>query len=323
MSRSRRTHYDDTPPDATDGTRSLLCGRVASLTAQYTRDAAEVDCRECRARLDARGQEVETAPALDPLAMPYEGRTSALGRREAAIVAASIAGEEQREGPRWSSIDRALEHWVRVMDDGAPIRSTFRAEAPVQSSSAPRVLGGREDVLAVTRAMEGAYREDRSFGQATLTVAVQRQILEWRMVGRPVQQTVAPGRKGKILRRVPVSHEQLAAALTKELGARVTERHVQIVEAHGRERVYEALVAAGEVEPGHVGRIPYDALVGIAAIAEVLGVTPATAARYLDRAPIRRAMRRGRAVHWTIEVELRAWMERTRGPWTWELLGAS
>ncbi|AKF08873.1 hypothetical protein [Sandaracinus amylolyticus] len=327
---SRRVHLDGTPEG---GLPQALCGIPGG---NLSRDAAAVTCRLCQRRAKALALAIdrETALAivgpehLDPLPYTTPG-TAELEPASVAIVERLDAldrGDDVNveQEPRWSSIDRAVEHLFRVLDDGAPVRSSFRAEAPVQSSGGTAsATTGREDVLAVMRAIDAAYDTQRVFGDLVLSVEVQRQILEWRMVGRPVDQATAPGRKGKIRRRVGVTHEELAAALERETGMRVTARHVQLVEGAGREAVYQRLVDAGEVREMRGDRIPFDALVGLAEIASVLGVTPATAARYVDSAPTRRAFRRGRVTHWTHEAELRTWMERTRGPWTWEVLGGA
>lgn len=318
---SRRTvHLDG---GQAEGIARSLCGWLAVAIAT---DPAEATCRLCLRRAKAASLAAPPGAPVAPWEPPPPRQAPprqewAPEGREAAER--SLVGEAPREGPRWSSIDRAAEHWARVVDDGAPVRSSFRTEAPVQTSGGSGTassLSGREDVLSVGRALDLAYDTPRTFGAVTLSVAVQRRILEWRLCGRPVESVTAPGRKGRILRRVGVTAEELARALARELGQPVTPRHVSIIEGAGREAVYQRLVSAGEVQPMRGDRIPFDALVGLPEIAAVLGVTPPTAARYADEAPVQRAFRRGRVTYWSREAELRAWMERTRGPWTWAIL---
>lgn len=225
-----------------------LCGDVK---IQTTPDPALVTCRRCIARMGG------AAPTLG--ALPYTSRAHTLGGFEYRL-ASTPKGDPLPRPPRWDSLAKAAEHWSRVVDDGAPIRSAFRTEFVQSGGTTDAGIGGREDVLSFSVALEGAFVAERHFPQATVSVEAQRAILEARLCGVPrrtarsarVTETCTverfdDARLTDEARRRGVQSEPgrvytllAAARLARQLGVPVVERDVRLVEERAESLTFAA-----------------------------------------------------------------------------------
>lgn len=230
-----------------DREHDALCGDVKVQTAP---DPADVTCPRCRSRI---GYNEAFVPTTVQHARPAAHTLTAFEHRLASTPPADPVEQEAR----WVSLPKMAEHVVRVLDDGAPIRSSFRAEAPVQSGYAgDRGLAGRESVLRFTQALDAAFTSPRVFGAVVLSPERCRLILEWRLCGRPERATWdrevvkehAVDRVADLDARATVMgiaaervHPTIAAAaLSRALGRPLTWRDVRLVTESKRELVFAA-----------------------------------------------------------------------------------
>lgn len=256
--------------DGREAGRRALCGGTDRYGKQAgdldtTPEAVAVTCRHCMRRLvDAQAKaalvRVETAIGERPPGA-HDAKLLPLDRGSRAIIERSIRGEVADVGPRWSSLDRALEHESRVVLDGAPVRSSSDTDRfgvlpqrSVGEVPTPAALAGREDVLAVRVAIERAARacveavEVGAIGiGVVLTEADFSLVLRWLSQGQPVWQRIADGRKGGIWRAIRRTRADVAEELARRHGREVTERQVEIAEKAMRQSAEEALRRAGEL----------------------------------------------------------------------------
>lgn len=294
-------------------------GSCGDEAVQTTTDRDAVTCERCRARLPAIA---ETWPIGEEREVSRGAHT--LTTREAALVERSIVGEAGEPDYRWRTLEAALAQYVRVIDDGTPMRSSFRDEMPVQGGTGNTRASGREEVIAVEVGLERAFTRPRTFRDTTLTAADQRQLYELVRFGRVETKRIAPGRKGTIRQRVPTTAAEVA---DRDLGGRLTPREVGLVIRAGNEAVARHLVEKGELREravneeargrraeGEEMKLPkgYD-LEGWKQIADHLGVALSTAESLAARAddanplPVVRGYI-GRAI--AKSADLDAWSER-------------
>lgn len=247
-----------TPPgSARDAAPTALCGGSdrygkAAGDLELTDSPVAVTCRHCMKRLvDQRAKAalsvVETAIGGRPSGA-HASKLLPLDRGSRAIIERSIRGETEVTGPRWSSLDRALEHETKVVLDGAPVRSSSDSDRfgvlpqrSVGEVPTPAALAGREDVLAVRIAIERAARacvEAVAIGAIGIGVELSEAefvlVLRWLSQGEPVWQPIEPeawGRYDTAVRRRPAVKAYLAAKTPEERA----------------ELAHEASVAAGRV----------------------------------------------------------------------------
>lgn len=297
-----------------------LCG---DEKIQTTPDPALVTCRRCIARMGG------PAPSPGQLgALPYTTRAHTLGAYEHRIASTPV-GDPLPRPPRWDSLSKAAEHWARVVDDGAPIRSAFRTEFVQSSGAADAGICGREDVLAFTRALEAAYRHERHFPQASVSVEAQRLILEARLCGVPRIEPIGCGRKGRVVRRHEVSATELVPLLRERFGLELTVHQVGVIYRDGMRAMRERLERAGELRPmrrstwktigieeGSEMPRPPDGwdCDGWNEIADAVGLHPDTARKLAKRPsdPLPVADFMGRVI--AKKTELDAWLERQVRP---------
>lgn len=226
-----------------------VCGDVKIET---TTDPELVTCRRCRARIEELAAEIVVEPFVPSGPYVPPPGTSMLDEEGVGITAItrSIAGEDLRDGPRWSSLEKMADHCARVLDDGTPIRSSFREEAPVQQSTASDAgMAGRESVLAFRRALDTAFDRPRIVRDVVLSPDRCRAILEAMLCGVPEVSRVAPARKGTITRRAPITAAELATRISAEIGARVTDHEIGMIAHAGKRAMRAALERAGELRP--------------------------------------------------------------------------
>lgn len=269
---SARALHKLAPPADGDGMdmRRAICGtldlRARGLAAaDMTESSVEVTCRLCVRRLNRAQVEAAVRVAEVVLGAPHPGAHASkplpMSREMHAIIERSRRGEVADVGPRWSSLDRALEHESRVVLDGAPVRSSSdpdrygaRPQRSVGDVPVPQAVAGREDVLAVRVAIvRGAIAcvEAMELGQigigANLTAADFELVLRWLVQGEPVWSRIAPHRKGGMWKAMPRTRDDVAAELSRRHKREVTERQVEIAQRAMRQAVEEALRATGEL----------------------------------------------------------------------------
>jgi len=233
MQKTRIIHAERTPGEAS-------CGQSRVETTP-SREA--VTCRVCLALL---------GPAPEAWAVGEEREVDRgaheLTQHQALLVQRSLAGaDEPDERWRWSSLEAAEEQYVRVIDDGTPIRSTFRADAGVQGGLGPAGRSaGRDEVIAMEVALERAFRAPRTFRDVTLSPADQRALYELARFGRVEVVRTGPGRKGTIKRRLKVDATEIAE---QDLGGRLTAHEVGLVVRAGRLSVRAILELKGALRP--------------------------------------------------------------------------
>lgn len=263
-------------------------GACGDEVVQTTTDRDVVTCARCVAKL----------PALAETWAIGEKRELARGAhaltpREAAIVLRSREGEDDEGRERWRSLAAADAQYVRVVDDGAPMRSSFRDEMPVQGGPASTRSTGREEVIAVEVSLEVAFVEARTFRDVTLTPADQRRVYELVRFGRVETKRIAPGRKGTIRQRVPVTAAEVAE---RELGGALTAHEVGLIVRAGNRARAEYLVSKGELreraievreskraEGDEMAKVPGYELEGVKEIAQHLDLSPSTVKRLMAR----------------------------------------
>lgn len=279
-----------------------LCGW--GTDASITSEPSAVTCSLCRKEMRVRDAAAERSGQERPFTPHREERPATRWDPSLAKIAEGdqkwdsalrkyVDKDPQEIEPRWrwTSLDRYALHCTRVLDDRAPIRSSFRDEAPVQSSTIPGAPSGREDVIAFQRAMEASFVAPYAVALGIVVPAHRcRAVLEARLCGVPVEVEVAPGRKGTVVRRENVSAEELAEQLSVELSVAITENHVGLIYRAGRRAMVVELARVGMLPPprvrvsatregaGEEMRAPkgYD-LDGWKAIADYLGVHETTA----------------------------------------------
>lgn len=270
--------------------RFSLCGMVA---VDVTDSHVEVTCRLCRralADVPAAPVDVEVYGVEAP-AVQGVSALSPAGRR---AIERSVRGEEA-EGPRWRSLEAAFAHRARVVDDGAPVRSTsdpgrFGHRAQVSGGGAVRTPGGRDDVIELERAILRATPCPMTLALGIVAdVETQRAALDLRLAGKRVRvQTV--GRKASVVQRRALT----LADVVEEMGGAWTVRQVGLMLRRIRAAMTEDLVARGLLAASELrrgGRVPKEAtmrvpgydLEGWKEIAGVLGVSVRTAQVYAEQ----------------------------------------
>lgn len=276
-----------------------LCGWT---NVGLTTDASAVTCNRCRRRMRraAIGEQRPTAPFAPGPALPVRRQDWCdPGPR---VVRESIEGNDGAERV-YRSLVHALreEREVRHMSM-VKAASTQFAGAP-SGASVPATIARVTEAMPVAKEREAACAAGRSWPAANgapevrISSAQLRGALDMYVAGK--------------------SYDLIAEAL--EFTTRATPRQWAVAIGEAMERIHVALVARGLLLDSP-SRVPLDAVRGLKAIAEIMQVAPATAAKYAGEAPIRQCTARGHVAYWTREVELRAWMGRTRGPWTWSLI---
>lgn len=280
MERRTILHYERRPGIG-------VCG---DEVVQTTTDRAAVTCARCLDRLPAL---VETWPIGEEREVSRGAH--ALTVREAMLVERSIVGDASEPDYRWRTLEAALAQYVRVIDDGTPMRSSFRDEMPVQGGTGNTRASGREEVIAVEVGLERAFVAPRTFRDVTLTAADQRRLYELVRFGRVETKRIAPGRKGTIRQRVPVTAGEAASV---DLGGRLTAHEVGLVIKAGNTALARHLVEKGELRErvvaeeargrraegeGEMAKVPGYELEGVKAIAQHLDLSPATTKRLMAR----------------------------------------
>lgn len=279
MERKVIFHYERTP-----GT-----GACGDELVQTTLSRESVTCARCVARHPAIE---DTWPIGEEREGPLGAHTLTVG--EARMVMRSIAGEDEEGRFRWRSLDAAFAQYVRVIDDGTPMRSSFRDEMPVQGGTGNTRSTGREEVIAVEVALERAFTESRTYRDVTLSPADQRRIFELVRFGRVEPKRIAPGRKGYITQRVPCSATEVAEVV---LGGQLTAHEVgllarsvdRIVGAHLEEkkelrpRQRNEERETSRLEGDEMAKFPGYDLEGVKEIAGYLELSETTVKRLMAR----------------------------------------
>lgn len=274
MEATRIVHAERVPGDG-------WCGASRVETTMLRGD---VTCRVCRSLMP----EDDGVPIGEERVV--ERGAHELTVREARIVQRSLHGDDS-DGPRcrWSSLEAAEEQYVRIVDDGTPIRSSFRAEVPVQGGSPMSRSSGREEVIVMDQALEQAFTQPRTFRDVTLSPADQRRIYELVRFGRVEIARTAPGRKGTIKRRTQATATEVAEC---DLGGRLTAHEVGLVVRAGRRAMRDYLETRDELpkrrareEDGDAMAMPkgWKGYEGWKGIADALGVAISTAEELVNR----------------------------------------
>lgn len=295
--------------------RSPGIGVCGSEKVQTTPLRGDVTCPRC----------AEAMPAAETWAIGEERELArgahALTLREAQLVARSVAGEDEEERTRWRSLDAAFAQYVRVIDDGTPMRSSFRNEMPVQGGTGNVRATGREEVIAVEVALERAFTAPRTFREVTLSAGDQRRIFELVRFGRVETKRTAPGRKGSIRWRVPCSASEVAE---RDLGGALTAHEVGVVVRAGNTAIARHLVEKGELrerasgeerregkraEGDEMAKMPGYDVEGVKEIAQHLDLSPTTVKRLMAREARPLPVRKYLAFILAKKSELDAWRE--------------
>ena len=266
--------------------RVSLCGMLA---VDVTEEAVAVTCRLCRDRLRAAQEPAHEPPPSGEWLRPPRG-ASRLTQAQRRAIARSVAGDDDAvTRSRFRGWAALHEHRARVVDDGCPVRSTsdpgrFGARSHT-SGGAIRMPSGRDDVIEVDRVLDVVTRSPRTVGPHTLAQAAQLAIYLARAEGRPLVGRIAPGRKGIVATRVPLS----AAQVAERLGGDWTAHHVGLL-VRGIRAVAEPMLIAKGILPARLAseaaeqsetmRIDGYDLEGWKEIADALGVSEDTAQRY-------------------------------------------
>lgn len=226
--------------------RVSLCGMLA---VDVTEEAVTVTCRLCRDRLRAAQEHAHEPPPSGEWLRPPRG-ASRLTQAQRRAIARSVAGDDDAvTRSRFRGWAALHEHRARVVDDGCPVRSTsdpgrFGARSHT-SGGAIRMPSGRDDVIEVDRVLDVVTRSPRTVGPHVLGQAAQLAIYLARAEGRPLVGRIAPGRKGIVATRVPLS----AAQVAERLGSDWTAHHVGLLVRGIRAVAYPLLVAKGILPP--------------------------------------------------------------------------
>lgn len=328
---SPRIHMKRGPLDqAPTLAEPALCGILGATTTSE----AWVTCRLCLVRLASKAPRLTTPTASLTAHTPDAGigieRPAVIGTTDVGTIGAraierSKCGDLDTEPRARFRSWRALhEQHARVVDDGSPVRSTTDPErfgGRVATGGAVRTPGGRDDMVEIDIALERATAAVRVVGGREVPGALQRSIYLARMEGRPIDAAIAPGRKGRIVRRASLSAEQVA----ERLGDGWTAHQVGLVVRWVREAMWPALVEKGllpapreerAVVEEDVMRVPGMDLEGWDEVATHLGVSARTARRLasadVDPLPVHR-VRGGTTAVRASRAELDAWRARHVG----------
>lgn len=277
---TRIVHAERTPGEA-------ACGQSRVET---TPTRTEVTCGAC---LLLAAPEVETWPVGEE--RDVDRGAYKLTAREAKLVTQSIAGDDEHgDRWRWRSLAAAFAQYVRVIDDGTPIRSSFRDEMPVQGGTGNTRSTGREEVIAVEVALDSAFGAPRTFRDVTLSPEEQLAIYKLVRFGRVEQKRIAPGKKGTIRIRVPCSATDVAEL---EYGGRLTRHEIGIVVSAGNRAIAAHLEEKRELRPrptsdarvttraegDEMAKVPGYELEGLKDIAQHLDLSETTVKRLMAR----------------------------------------
>lgn len=207
-----------------------IMGRVTSLHAAVT-------CRLCLSR-------VPVEPWTAPPPGPAHVGARELSVADARVVERSRGGvdHDRREG--WVDARAAICAWAEAHDAGTTLLSSssdgerFGGATPQQSRGGETAaMAQAASVVAVARALDGAYTETLVLGEVRLVPLAQRTILETRVAGRPIRR----GLRRDCVVRVECSAEETAEQIATVTGQPVTARHVAIVVRAGLDAVDRAL----------------------------------------------------------------------------------
>lgn len=280
MERKRIIHAERSPGEA-------ACGQSRVETTPIR---TQVTCGAC---LLLAAPEVETWPVGEE--REVERGAYALTPREAKLVSQSVAGDDGGgEEYRWRSLGAAMRQYARVIDDGTPIRSSFRAESPVQGSSGTSRAGGRDEIVLVEVGIEKAFTTDRVFRGTVVTARQQRAVFEALEFGRVEITRIAPGRKGTKKERVGVTATEVAEVY---FGGALTAHEVGMIVRDGRRRVRAHLESRGALperqtsearakthaEGDEMAKVPGYDLEGLKDIANHLDLSETTVKRLMAR----------------------------------------
>lgn len=226
--------------------RFSLCGMVA---VDVTDSHVEVTCRVCQRRMrDAPREDVAETYGVEVAVQRGRALLTTQDRR---AIERSRRGEEN-ERPRWGTLAAAWQQWARVVDDGAPVRSTSDpgrfGQAMGAGGGTVRTPGGRDDIVDFERALVRAC-VPLMVGPIEVGAELVRAIVEARMGGKRVWSRTE-GRKAGVWRRVPQTYE----AIAESLGDGWTRRHVTLVVRHVTREMTEDLVARGVLEARELRR---------------------------------------------------------------------
>lgn len=189
--------------------------------------------------------------------VPPVGATR-LDERARAIVERSFRdarepAEDDKPAARWGSVRAALERAAGHLDEGASVSSSSapsRFEGMPHGTREGRVSNverGVDDVVGVLLAIERAYVGGMGWDgppAVRLTGSLCREVLLWRLVGRPLEYR----RKSRAaVRRVPVDTVQIIEMALAREGVALTEHQVSLVVRQGTREVREALERTGEM----------------------------------------------------------------------------
>jgi hypothetical protein len=147
-----------------------LCGRLPN--AEHARGPErqdEVTCRDCLAKLDAvpfapgdlQRDEPWTAPPPQPMAV----KDSRWGDMPARIRRMADSASRRRERPAWSSVEKAVQHWLAVRTDGYPSPSAT-ASIERHGTTGTRVQSGRRGSSKAARMAEMAAEVETAMDAA-------------------------------------------------------------------------------------------------------------------------------------------------------------
>lgn len=270
--------------------RFSLCGMVA---VDVTDEAVSVTCRLCRRALADAAARSAVAAVVEVLGVeaPAVRGAHALTSAARRAVERSRRGEDQGEAPRWRTLEAAYAHWARVLDDGAPVRSSSDpgrfergGQDPTSGGGAVRTPSGRDDVADLGMAETRAVSRPLSVGPHAVGSERQRAILRARYMGRPVH-VQTTGLAARVTQRRPMLLDEIAA----EMGADWTPHQVAIVVRRLSLAMREDLVARGVLDRAELRRgtraakesdemrVPGYDLEGWKAIADAIGTSVRTA----------------------------------------------
>lgn len=315
---SPRTHFREVTGDPETIFKLGICGHMPTDPKYFTNDMGQTTCKLCLKLLE-HAVKVPAVPAevIYPYPVPASRYTTA-GIRTALEVRAEFRGER----PQWSTWQSFLDSYIRLVDDGAGLKSTsnpnrFEGHSPSfevpSGDQAQRAAG--EYAFAV-KILETAFTDGLKLSDVPCRVLTQMQchlLLEQRVAGR----RIAPTRKGGVWTRVPWQLRELAETASKQVGFDVSAGDVHRVFIEGGRQIEELLLARRLIshrdarlrEAEVTINKPWD-LEGLKEIAGLLGCSADTITRWSemedDPFPLRRFM--GRIVASRAEVE--AWVKR-------------
>lgn len=228
--------------------RVSLCGMIA---VDVTDSHVEVTCRVCQRRMRAMRRDEPVSDETYGVEVAVHRGRALLTTQDRRAIERSRRGEEN-ERPRWGTLAAAWQQWARVVDDGAPVRSTSDpgrfGQAMGAGGGTVRTPGGRDDIVDFERALVRAC-VPLSVGPIEVGADLVRAIVEARAAGNRVWSPTM-GRKAGTWRRVPQTYE----AIAESLGDGWTKRHVTLVVRHVTREMTEDLVARGVLEARELRR---------------------------------------------------------------------